>query len=764
MAYNSFINKQVGTQSPKFEFKKDRNNATIVSGDGLGEFNFLGFDGTAYLTTSKIISTSSGTIAANRIGSNLEFYTHPDSTSPSNQCMVIENTGQVQINNPSSNIASLFVTNNQSTPNINLRTANATATNAPHIHFTRSRAGSADAVANDELGRLEYFGFQGGTAREAGEITAVAETVNGTNGVSSYLSFRTVPTSYAASAERMRISADGNISISNPVSGVALNIVGGGQTVIGDVNLNITGTANTNINSTSNSGTVSIGNTSSGVVTIDCGTAGITVGTTANAHSSTFGSTNSTSSTTIQSGSGALALTSTNGTWTGNSGTGTLALSNDASATTVNLATGAAVKTTTLGSTNSTSSTTVQSGTGALAITSTNGTLTANSGTGTLGISTDSSNTTVNLATGGAVKTVTLGSTNSTSSTTVQSGTGALNLTSTNGTWTGNSGTGTLSLSNDASATTVNLATGAAVKSVTLGSTNSTSSTTVRSGSGALALTSTNGTWTGNSGTGVLALSNDASATTVNLATGSAVKTTTLGSTNSTSSTTVQSGSGALNVTSTNGALTINSGTGTLALSNDASATTVNLATGAAVKTVQLGSTNTTSSLVLRSGTGNIVANTGLTVDSTGRMTNTAQPCFEAYVTANINNVTGDGTTYIPIFGTERIDQGNNYDTATGTFTAPKTGVYCFNLEIFYDQLTAAMTLGGSGFNVNGTNINQTLFNPNPVIGYGCCQSTLIWNLTAGDTVTGRFIIYLGPKQVDVSGGTNSNFGGYLIC
>jgi hypothetical protein len=108
MAYNSFINKQVGTQSPKFEFKKDRNNTAIVSGDGLGQFNFMGFDGTTYLETSRIISTSSGTIAANRIGSNLEFYTHPDSAVASTQRMVINSEGNVTINSPESN-ASLTI-------------------------------------------------------------------------------------------------------------------------------------------------------------------------------------------------------------------------------------------------------------------------------------------------------------------------------------------------------------------------------------------------------------------------------------------------------------------------------------------------------------------------------------------------------------------------------------------------------------------------------------------------------------------------------
>lgn len=363
MAYNSFINKQVGIQSPIFRFQKDRNNGAVLAGDGLGEFQFYGFDGTNYLLTSAITSVASGTIAANRIGSNLEFYTHPDSVTASTQRMVISNVGEVTINTPDTSIPALLVTNNGTGPNINLRTANATASNSPHIHFTRSRAGTADVQAGDDLGRLEFRGFQGGTAIDAADILSEAETVNGAS-VSGALQFRTRPTTYAAIATRMTVSADGNVTIATPVSGTALTISGGGESVLGTISLNATGTATTNINGTSNSGTVTIGNTSSGAVTIGCGTAGISVGTTANAHTSTFGSTNSTSATTVQSGSGALNVTSTNGALTINSGTGTLALSNDASNTTVNLATGAAVKTVQLGSTNTTSSLVLRSGTG----------------------------------------------------------------------------------------------------------------------------------------------------------------------------------------------------------------------------------------------------------------------------------------------------------------------------------------------------------------------------------------------------------------
>ncbi len=122
--------------------------------------------------------------------------------------------------------------------------------------------------------------------------------------------------------------------------------------------------------------TVTIGNaTGTSTVVIACGTGGVTVGTTANAHASTFGSTNSTSATTVQCGSGALSITATNGAITANSGTGTVSVGSDATAATYNFATGAGNKLVTLGSTNSTSSLALKTGTADFSLASATGTL-----------------------------------------------------------------------------------------------------------------------------------------------------------------------------------------------------------------------------------------------------------------------------------------------------------------------------------------------------------------------------------------------------
>ena len=178
MAYNSFINKQAGTQSPKFEFKKDRANAAIVSGDGLGEFNFRGFDGTSYIDTSRIISTSSGTIAANRIGSNLEFYTHPDSAVASTQRMVINSEGNVTINAPVSGTALTIAAGGETI------TAGDLTITSGNVYLPNTTSTPIGVVFQGGNRFIHSFGASGCTyvGQNAGSI-AVANTSNNTTAV-----------------------------------------------------------------------------------------------------------------------------------------------------------------------------------------------------------------------------------------------------------------------------------------------------------------------------------------------------------------------------------------------------------------------------------------------------------------------------------------------------------------------------------------------------------------------------------------------------
>lgn len=277
-----------------------------------------------------------------------------------------------------------------------------------------------------------------------------------------------------------------------------------------------------------------------------------------------------------------------------------------------------------------------------------------------------------------------------------------------------------------------------------------------------------------NAGTNGVAISTDAAAATVNVATGGAVKTSTFGSTNSTSATTVQSGSGALNITATNGLLTIISGTATLAIANDATAQTVNLATGAGAKVVTLGTTTTTSSLALKYGTADftLASATGTVMSAldTGEITYPLQPAFLAYLSATASDVTGDGTEYTIVWDSEIFDQNSDFNTGTGTFTAPVTGRYAFHFSISYSDLGVAHTAGSMKAVTSNRSYLSNLNNPFVFAlgGFDGQIFSVFADMDAADTCTTVAQVSNGTKTVDVftvsATDPRSWFGGYLVC
>lgn len=80
-------------------------------------------------------------------------------------------------------------------------------------------------------------------------------------------------------------------------------------------------------------------------------------------------------------------------------------------------------------------------------------------------------------------------------------------------------------------------------------------------------------------------------------------------------------------------------------------------------------------------------------ITAAGEITKPLQPSFLTTITATIPNVTGDGTVYTSVWGTEIFDQANNFD-ATSTFTAPITGRYRFNSGQLLGEVATGHTSG----------------------------------------------------------------------
>lgn len=102
------------------------------------------------------------------------------------------------------------------------------------------------------------------------------------------------------------------------------------------------------------------------------------------------------------------------------------------------------------------------------------------------------------------------------------------------------------------------------------------------------------------------------------------------------------------------------------------------------------GSTN---GLVKWDGT-RLLGATNALMDSSERITNSAQPLVSAYVGSNVSNVTGDGSTYQIIFNTTQINQGSIINTSTGVVTAPKTANYFITGSVGLSNLGAGHTAG----------------------------------------------------------------------
>ena len=143
-------------------------------------------------------------------------------------------------------------------------------------------------------------------------------------------------------------------------------------------------------------------------------------------------------------------------------------------------------------------------------------------------------------------------------------------------------------------------------------------------------------------------------------------------------------------------------------------------------------------------------------------MTKPAQPAF--FATGAIqSNVTGDGTLYTMVFGTEIYDQGNNF--ATSTFTAPVTGRYLLTSIIGYQGVLAGhdtayiqLVTSNRTMTVLHQNIGVRIANDTTAL-----QMNTFADMDAGDTAVIKFAVSGSTKVIDTLLDVAS-FSGALIC
>ena len=130
-----------------------------------------------------------------------------------------------------------------------------------------------------------------------------------------------------------------------------------------------------------------------------------------------------------------------------------------------------------------------------------------------------------------------------------------------------------------------------------------------------------------------------------------------------------------------------------------------------------------------------------------------SQPMLEAYASATLSDVTGDGTSYTVVFNTETVDRGSNFASGT-TWTCPVTGFYHFTVDIRYSGHAVGNTTANLSILPSAGGSIDATWNPGVGIsGNGSNEITLSGGiyLPSGTTVQVKFQVYDLTKVVDIT-------------
>lgn len=166
---------------------------------------------------------------------------------------------------------------------------------------------------------------------------------------------------------------------------------------------------------------------------------------------------------------------------------------------------------------------------------------------------------------------------------------------------------------------------------------------------------------------------------------------------------------------------------------------------------------------------------TRIAVSNAGILTlpSATQPAFFAQLTGSSQNLPASSDTTV-IFNTGNLNQGTNYATGTGIFTAPVSGVYIFMCEVqlftnasptniilnsIYFSKNNSSALGASRCDMPAGQV-PTAYGTNLNLHYG---GSCLFQLAAGDTVRVRVSIGVQSGTTTFNCDLGSFFSGYLL-
>jgi|TARA_B100000035_G_scaffold91175_1_gene76971 hypothetical protein len=144
---------------------------------------------------------------------------------------------------------------------------------------------------------------------------------------------------------------------------------------------------------------------------------------------------------------------------------------------------------------------------------------------------------------------------------------------------------------------------------------------------------------------------------------------------------------------------------------------------------------------------------TAMTIDNAGRILTPARPAF--YAKGQSGQGAVSASNYI-VFPSVDFDIGSNYNSSTGTFTAPIAGIYQFHASVMGDGTDARLMIrlykNGAAWAQGSSSSNGTQYQDSKV-------STLM-SLSANDEIR---IYQTGPKDTFNIYALEAYFWGMLV-